>query len=385
MPPRGGEGRHARGAVRLAPAGAVWHGAGVFARLALLLALAPGLAAARITTAGPATSFAPQPPAPLLTDPPHGVDADFAAWLAGFRADELARGLPVAAVDATVGGLRYSPRVVELDRAQPGTGTAASFADYAGRHVEGLIVARGRNVRADVGTDLAATEATTGVPGTVVLGIWGMESSFGAVTGTFDVPRSLATLAFDGRRRDLFTRELAATVDIVARGTIPRERLTGSWAGAMGQTQFLPSTYLAAARDGDGDGRADIWLSRPDIVRSIATKLAADGWRAGAGWGFAVTVPPGLDRGRVRNLVLPTTCITVLAKHSRWIPIGEWRALGLTTAMLWPPDDALATLVEPDGPGGRAFLTLGNYRALLGYNCSNFYALSVGLLSDELR
>jgi membrane-bound lytic murein transglycosylase B len=174
-------------------------------------------------------------------------------------------------------------------------------------------------------------------------------------------------------------------VQLVARGGVDRDRLTGSWAGAMGQPQFLPSTYLAWGRDGDGDGRADIWESRSDIALSIATFLAGNGWQRGQGWGFEVMVPPGLDRDRVRNLVAPATCVRVLAKHSRWLTVAEWRALGLIPAAPWPADATLATLVEPDGPGGRAFLTLGNYRALLGYNCSNFYALSVGLLSDALR
>ena len=320
-----------------------------------------------------------------------GTDGSFAAWLAGFRTAELAKGVAPAVLDVVLGGLRYSPRVVEFDRAQPNSAARpTTFASYAERHIDGVLIARGRALHAALESDLTHDEATTGVPGAVVLGIWGMESSYGAVTGGFDVPRSLATLAFDGRRRDLFTSELAAVVAIVARG-IARDRLTGSWAGAMGQAQFLPSTYLAFARDGDGDGRADIWTSRPDIALSIATKLAADGWRAGTGWGVEVMVPAELDRSRVRNLVAPTKCARVFEKHSRWLSVAEWRALGLTTAAPggttgpWPADTTLATLVEPDGAGGRAFLTFGNYRALLGYNCSNLYALSVGLLSDALR
>ena len=212
-----------------------------------------------------------------------------------------------------------------------------------------------------------------------------MESSYGAVTGTFDVPRSLATLAFDGRRRELFTRELAATVAIVERGLIGRDRLTGSWAGAMGQPQFLPSSYLKYARDADHDGHADIWESRPDVALSIATYLHDTGWQRGQGWGVPVVIPPSFDRERVRNLVLPTTCTKVYSKHSRWIPVAEWKALGFVSATGWPADDTLATLVEPDGPGGRAFLTFGSFRVLLAYNCSNFYALSVGLLGDALR
>ncbi len=217
-----------------------------------------------------------------------GVEADFQAWLAQFRAEQAARGVAPAALDAVLGGLHYSPRVVELDRAQPDdSGRVALFSDYLAKRVEPVRIGRGRVVRDAVEPLLAANEAATGVPGTVVLGIWGMESSYGAVTGTFDVPRSLATLAFDGRRRALFSGELAATVDMVARGLVPRERLTGSWAGAMGQPQFLPSSYLKYARDGDGDGRADIWDFAPrhrPVDRHLPPRhrLAA---RAGVGHG----------------------------------------------------------------------------------------------------
>ena len=363
--------RSKRRAPRLCPvarADLLWHVARVLRRVLALLALltaTPGIAAE--AEAAPAT------------------DVAFAAWVADFRAAEIAKGVAPAALDAVLDGLRYSPRVVELDRAQPDdSGRVATFADYVDRRVEPVRIARGRAAHATSATALASAEAQTGVPAAIILGIWGMESSYGAVTGSFDVPRSLATLAFDGRRRALFTKELAATVAIVERGLITRDRLTGSWAGAMGQPQFLPSTYLAHARDGDGDGQVDIWTSPGDIARSIATDLAANGWRRGAVWGIAVTVPPDLNRDRVRNLVAPTTCPKVYAKHSRWLTVAEWRALGLV-ARDWPGDAVLATLVEPDGPGARAFLTFGNYRALLGYNCSNFYALSVGLLADALR
>ncbi len=361
--------------------------------LVAVAAAATAIAGAAAQEAPPARGAAPvaaittEQAAGSIAGPP-ARDADFAAWLAGFRASEAAKGVAPAALDAVLDGLRYSPRVVELDRAQPDTGLrSASFAAYAERHLDPVLVARGRSIHAALAADLARDEAETGVPAAIVLGIWGMELSYGVVTGTFDVPRSLATLAFDGRRRELFTRELDAVVQIVARGGIDRSRLTGSWAGAMGQPQFLPSTYLAYARDGDGDGRADIWTSRADVAMSVATKLAADGWRRGAGWGIEVAVPPDLDRARVRNLVAPATCVRVFEKHSRWLTVAEWRALGLAPLAggAWPADAALATLVEPDGPGGRAFLTLGNYRALLGYNCSNLYALTVGLLSDALR
>ena len=353
--------------------GCLWHQARVLARHILMLIAA-------LSLAGPAIAQ------DLPADPPSDRDAQFAEWLGGFRTAEAAKGVSPAALDTVLGGLRYSPRVVNLDRAQPDdSGRVALFSDYADKRVEPVRIARGRAVAEAMAPDLAADEAATGVPAAIVLGIWGMESSYGAVTGNFDVPRSLATLAFDGRRRELFTKELEATVAIVERGLIGRDRLTGSWAGAMGQPQFLPSSYLKYSRDADHDGHADIWESRPDVALSIATYLHDTGWQRGQGWGLPVIVPAGFDHARVRNLVLPTTCTRVYEKHSRWIAVSEWKALGFVSAAGWPVDETLATLVEPDGPGGRAFLTFGNFRVLLAYNCSNFYALSVGLLGDALR
>lgn len=362
----------------VAPPLALWHQRAVLVRLLCLFLL--GMVA--VPTDAQVTA------GEVVTD---GTETSFAAWLAGFRAAEIAKGVSPAALDSVLGGLRYSPRVVDLDRAQPDdSGRVALFSDYADRRVEPVRIGRGRAVAEAMAAELAANEAATGVPPAIVLGIWGMESSYGAVTGNFDVPRSLATLAFDGRRRDLFTKELEATISIVERGLIGRERLTGSWAGAMGQPQFLPSSYLKYARSADHAGHPDIWDSRPDVALSIATYLHDTGWRRGQGWGIPVIVPAGFDRARVRNLVLPTTCQRVYEKHSRWIPLSEWKALGFVSAVGWSAageagDATLATLVEPDGPGGRAFLTFGNYRVLLAYNCSNFYALSVGLLGDALR
>jgi membrane-bound lytic murein transglycosylase B len=317
------------------------------------------------------------------------AEAGFQGWLSTFRAQAQGQGIRIATLDATLAGVSYSPRVVELDRAQPddsGSATAL-FSDYLARRLEPVREARGRAARDRNVAKLGQLEATTGVPASMVLGIWGMESSYGAVTGNFDVIRSLASLAYDGRRRELFTRELLAALTIVDRGLAAPAKLRGSWAGAMGQPQFLPSSFLGYAVDGDGDGRADIWDSDADVAASVANYLAKHGWQRGIGWGVTVTVPAGFDRSMVRDLVQPRECARVLSKHSRWITLGEWRKLGMTRAdgNPWPADTTLATLVEPDGAGGPAYLTFGNYRTLLDYNCSNFYALSVALLSDALK
>ena len=340
---------------------------------------------------------APLPAQVLALDPPvdeevvdPAAETGFEAWLSTYRASAQAQGIRTETLDRTLTGLSYSPRVVALDRAQPddsGLLSAARFSDYLARRLEPVREARGQAAKLRYQARLASLEAETGVPQSIVLGIWGMESSYGAVTGGFDVVRSLASLAYDGRRRILFTRELTAALTIVDRGLADRSKLRGSWAGAMGQPQFLPSSFVAYATDGDGDGRADIWDSGDDVAASISRYLASKGWRRGQGWGVAVNVPPELDRERVRNLVLPADCVRVLSKHSRWISLGEWRKLGLTRAdgNPWPTDTTLATLVEPDGAGGPAYLTFGNYRRLLDYNCSNFYALSVALLGDALK
>lgn len=343
---------------------------------------------ALFATPAAAQVLAPDPvPQPETVDPV--AESGFEAWLSTYRAAAQAQGISAATLDTTLAGLTFSPRVVELDRAQPDDSGAAPtlFTDYLARRLEPVREARGLATKGRYQAKLGALEATSGVPESIVLGIWGMESSYGAVTGNFDVLRSLASLAYDGRRRALFTRELTAALTIVDKGLASRDLLRGSWAGAMGQPQFLPSSFVAYSADGDGDGRADIWNSGEDVAASITRYLSLKGWQRGQGWGVAVTVPAGFDRERVRDLVQPTECTRVLSKHSRWIALKDWRALGLTRAdgNPWPADATMATLLEPDGPGGPAYLTFGNYRRLLDYNCSNFYALSVALLGDALK
>jgi membrane-bound lytic murein transglycosylase B len=355
-----------------------------------------GNAAAAGTSAGISTGVPVTPaidtavyPGTTPAAPPPATIADntsFDAWLAGYRATALARGVTPATLDQLLTGLVPSPRVVELDRAQPGDsgGAPARFDAYLAKRLDSARVSGGYATAARLSGQLAAIAARTGVPAGIIIGIWGMETSYGRVTGDFDVTRSLATLAWDGRRRELFTRELDAIVTIVDRGLAPRALLRGSWAGAMGQPQFLPSSYLAYAADGDGDGRIDIWNSDADTAASIANYLEKHGWARGLGWGQSVTLPTGFDREAVRNPVRPTTCIKPMERHSRWLPAADWRRLGVTSARPLPADATPMSLVEPDGAGQGAYLTTANYRVLMDYNCSNFYALSVALLGDAV-
>jgi len=312
--------------------------------------------------------------------------AGFPLWLAGFKAKMLAKGLPQEVLNATLDGLSYNPRVVAMDRAQPDDarlkGARPSFGTYLARAISNARVAQGRGLAKKLAPLPDTVGARYQVDPALVLAIWGIESSYGNAPGNFNLFRSLASLAYDGRRADLFAKELEAAILIVAQGHAPQSRLVGSWAGATGQAQFMPTSYLQYAVDGDGDGKRDIWKNKADILTSIAHYLSVHGWK-GQGWGFAVTVPEGLDRTQVRALTRDKSC-TALTKHSRWLTLEAWRALGLVARDgAWPQTpDTLATLVEPDGAGNGGYLTYGNYRAILAYNCSNYYALSVATLAD---
>ena len=314
-------------------------------------------------------------------------DAGFQAFLGSLRPRALAQGVRPATFDSVASTLTYNPRVVELDRGQPEAAPNTRippFAPYRVQHVDAQRINRGRAVFARERARLVSIERSTGVPESVMVAIWGHETNYGSFTGNFDLPRSLASLAYEGRRRALFTDEFIATLKMIDRG-VPRDRLKGSWAGAFGYPQFLPSVYLRVARDGNGDGRADIWSNPSDTLASIANYFVDAGWRPGQPWGVAVTVPTAFDRSDLRSRTLSPRCPRVHERHSRWRTVAEWRRLGIAPQDgRWPADDVLATLLEPDGPGQTAYLLTGNYRVILDYNCSNFYALSVGLLADEI-
>jgi membrane-bound lytic murein transglycosylase B len=314
-------------------------------------------------------------------------DGGFAAYLAQVRGRAIAAGVRPATADGVLPTLTFNPRVVELDRQQPEARPDAPvpmFAPYRARHVDTARITRGRSAYVANRARLTAVERETGVPEEIMVAIWGHETNYGSYTGDFDLLRSLASLAYEGRRRALFEGEFIAALKMIDRG-VPRSRLVGSWAGATGNPQFLPSIYLRLARDGDGDGRADIWTSPADTLASIGNYFNRAGWKPGEPWGFAVAVPDGYVRGSVANRLASPRCPRVFQRHSGWRTMAEWRALGMVPqGRAWPADHVQAVLIEPDGAGRTAYLLTGNYRVILDYNCSNFYALSVGLLADAI-
>jgi membrane-bound lytic murein transglycosylase B len=315
-------------------------------------------------------------------------EAGFQTYLTQVRGRAIQAGVSTRTLDAVLPTLTMNARVIELDRAQPGGGNnpnaVPNFAPYRAQHVDAARIGRGQRAYQANRSRLSRIETETGVPESIMVAIWGHETNYGGYTGDFDLARSLATLAYEGRRRALFEGEFIALMKVMDRG-IPRSRLKGSWAGATGHPQFLPSIYLRLARDGDGDGRADIWGSEADALASIANYFVNAGWRAGQPWGVAVSVPSGFDRRGMTTRTVSPRCPRVFERHSQWRTMREWRALGMVPQRgRWPADDVLATLIEPDGPGRTAYLLTGNYRVILDYNCSNFYALSVGLLADAV-
>jgi lytic murein transglycosylase len=309
----------------------------------------------------------------------------FDAYLELLKARARAEGVREDTIERMTAGLTPNPRVIALDSNQPGSATTRgypSMANYIATHVDAARIGGGREVYRQHREELARIEQQYGVPGPIIVAIFGHETSYGRVKGDFDLARSLATLAWEGRRRELFAGEFVALMKIAEKG-YPREQLVGSYAGAFGNPQFLPSVYLRLATDGDGDGRADIFANRADTFASIANYFRDAGWRPGQPWGVPAAVPAGFDAGAYRTRLVAPVCPRVHERLSRWMTVAEWRALGIEP--LRPlGDEVMVAFFQPDGPGTPAWLLTGNYRVILEYNCSSYYALSVGLLADEI-
>ena len=300
---------------------------------------------------------------------PEQPELAFAHWIEAFARAAREAGIAEGTLRAAFDGVRLLPRVVNLDRRQPEfTQTVWDYLDSA---VSAQRVARGREKLAQFSAETEAAAARYGVAATVLVAIWGMESSYGANFGDIPVIDALATLGFEGRRDAWARGQLLAALKILQSGDIDRARMVGSWAGAMGQTQFLPSNFLAYAVDADDDGRRDLWGSMSDVMASTANFLAQVGWLPGQPWGAEVRLPPGFDHGR--------------ADASVRQPSTAWAAEGVqpvaSTAL---PDFADAAVLLPAGARGPAFLVGPNFRAILRYNNSTSYALAVGLLAQAV-
>lgn len=349
-----------------------------------------------LTQADPLAPLAVQRPvvAPVVQRAPAAFAArpavtSFAGYKQVLAARARREGVREATIAATIPALVYNPRVVRLDRAQPGgvnnPNAYPPFAPYRRQHVSAALIRRGQARYRANATRLAAVERRFGVEASVLMSIYGHETSYGSVTGGFDLLPALATLAYEGRRRALFESEFIAALKLLDRGT-PRYRLKGSWAGATGYPQFMPTAVLRLAVDGDGDGSKNIWASEIDGLASIANYLREAGWKRDVHWGIPVRVPLRFNRRSVESRLVSPRCPQVYKRHSQWRSLREWRALGMVPvgSTRGIGESEQLSLIEPDGPNATAYLLSTNYRAILDYNCSNFYGLAVGLLADEI-
>ncbi|MGE0039675.1 MAG: lytic transglycosylase domain-containing protein [Vicinamibacterales bacterium] len=305
----------------------------------------------------------------------------FAEWLADFRAEAASLGVSAETLERELGGLEPVEQVVERDRTQ--AETVLTVEQYLQRRLTTALTRRARTEARRYRTLLGRVARHYGVQSRVIVAVWGMESNFGRFSGVRPTIQALATLAWDGRRGALFRQELIHALEILDRGHIDSSKMKGSWAGAMGQPQFMPSSYLRYAEDFDGDGRRDIWGSTADIFASVANYLKAHGWSDVETWGREVRLPAGGADPLFAAAGRRETGCRAEREMSRPVPLAEWERRGVrtTAGRALPRVDRDASLVQA---GARAFLVYGNYEALLEYNCAHAYALSVGLLSDRI-
>ena len=320
--------------------------------------------------AAPAQAAGTDPEAPEM--PPVGAvdDAAFQAWLKGVAEEAAARGVSRATLDRALPGLSPIERVIELDRRQP------EFTMTLDRYLRNVVsqtrIDRGRRLLAAHRDEIEAIAARHGVQPRYLVALWGIETNFGSNTGGFQVIPALATLAYEGRRAEFFRKQLMDALVIMDRQDMEVAEMKGSWAGAMGQVQFMPSTYMAYAHDGDGDGDMDIWEDRVDALSSAANYLSSLGWDPGETWGRPVRLPKGFD--------------TALAENKVYKGLNEWQEMGVRRpdGSDLPSPNLRSRILLPSGPDGPAYVVYGNFDRILNWNRSNFFGIAVGKLSDRI-
>lgn len=295
----------------------------------------------------------------------------FGEWLQGVRAEALRRGMKPATVERALVGVQPIPRVIELDRKQPEF--TMTMREYIAKVVNQTRVDLGRQALADNRAVLVPIGQKYGVQPRFIVALWGIETNYGSTTGNFSVIAALVTLAYDGRRSKYFREELMDALKILDQGHIAPGEMRGSWAGAMGQNQFMPSSFLRFAVDEDGDGRKNIWTSRTDIFASIANYLKGVGWRDDQTWGRPVRLPASFDES--------------LADGKTKRAIDAWAALGIRSAdgaALPQRAGLVAGIVSPEGRDGPSFMVYDNFNHIMRWNRSTYFATAVGLLADRL-
>ncbi|MBN8543082.1 MAG: lytic murein transglycosylase [Alphaproteobacteria bacterium] len=294
----------------------------------------------------------------------------FAAWLEAFNAEALSEGIPQETLDVALFNIAPNPQLVTLDRKQPEG--KLTWLQYESRIVAQPRIGQGQAKFREHQALLKQVSEMYGVQPQIIVALWGTETNYGSYTGNYSVFESLATLAYDGRRADLFRKELKAALKIAADGKADPNEMIGSWAGAMGQTQFMPSSYLKYAVDWNGNDHPDIWHTQEDVFASIANYLKTEGWNGALPWGFRVELPQGFN---------PEWADLYKAR-----PVSEWKSLGVVPVgnAAWPADETPIYVMYPGSNSEAAYAVTQNYHVLLHWNRSRYFATSVGLLSDKI-
>lgn len=307
----------------------------------------------------------------IVAAPAWSQNTDFATWLEGVRAEARQNGISESTMDAAFAGVAPIPRVIELDRSQPES--TLTFAQYMDRVIPESRVREGREKLAANRAELKVAEKRFGVQSRFIVALWGIETNFGKHTGGFSVIAALSTLAYDGRRSKYFRKELMAALQILEEGHIAADAMKGSWAGAMGQSQFMPTSFTRFAVDANGDGRRDIWTTKADVFGSAANYLARSGWQGNRTWGRRVTLPAGFDRS-LASLKIQKT-------------LAEWQSLGVRRADgsdLPKVAGMKGSVIFPGDENAPPHLVYENFRTILKWNRSNYFATAVGTLADRI-
>lgn len=307
---------------------------------------------------------------------------DYAAYTAALKVEAQAKGYDAALLEAVFSSLTFYERAISADKSQPEI--VETLNTYLPKRVSETRIRMARERYQKYLPQLEEIGQRYGVQPRFIIALWGLESSFGRFMGNFSIPSALATMAYEGRRETFFKQEFFHALDILAQGHIKLEDMKGSWAGAMGQSQFMPSSFLAYAQDGDGDGKKDIWTNELDVFASIAYYLKQQGWDNNGTWGREVLLPAGFDAGHAiqRGSLARNEWLKRWNASER--SLTDWHKLGVRrlNGEQLPQRDLTAALILPDGPNGRAFLAYNNYKSLMHWNRSYYFVTSVGYLAD---
>lgn len=296
--------------------------------------------------------------------------AQFPAYVEQLKAQARAKGISEATLDIAFANIHFVDRVVQSDRNQ--LEKKVTLDDYLAKVLTPSKIAQGQEIYQRYQPQLSQVTARYGVPERYIVALWGMESGFGKIQGKEDVISALSTLAFEGRREAFFTKELMAALEIIQQGRVDDPQLKGSWAGAMGQSQFMPSSFLTYGADGDGDGKVDIWNNIDDVFASTANYLSTEGWKPGIGWGQEAQLPVSF------NVALAGL------KDSQAKTVAQWQQLGVVPRGSVANPDLRAWVIVPDDVQGRAFLVYDNFRTIMHWNRSYYFAISIGMMADSM-